>query len=102
MWLKELKTLFHIPYVISELNVEKFIGTFYEKELQKTNQKEFRTEKEIKKKGNRLYLKYFPKPYEAFRGEINVKVDLSNHPTKADLKNAAGVYTSNFAKKKLI
>ena len=67
--------------------------------MQKTNQKEFRTEKEVKRKGNRLYLKYFPKPHEAFRGEVNVKVDLSNHPTKADLKNAAGVYTSHFAKK---
>ena len=74
MWLKKLKTLFHVPYVISELKVEKFIEIFYEKELQKTNQEEFSIEKEIKKKGSRLYLKYFPKPYEAFRGEINVKV----------------------------
>ena len=30
---------------------------------------------------------YFPKPYEPFRGDINVKVDLSNHSTKADLWN---------------
>ena len=30
---------------------------------------------------------------------MNVKVDLSNHATKADLKNATGVDTSNFAKK---
>ena len=29
---------------------------------------------------------YFPKPYEAFVGGINVKVDLSNYGTKADLK----------------
>ena len=28
---------------------------------------------------------HFPKPYEPFRGDINVKVDLSNHSTKADL-----------------
>ena len=34
------------------------IGSFYEKELQKTNQKEFRIEKVIKKKGNKLYVKY--------------------------------------------
>ena len=37
-------------YVISDLNGEEIIGTFYEKELQKTNQKEFRTEKVIKRK----------------------------------------------------
>ena len=32
--------------------------TFYEKELQKTNQKEFRIEKVIKRKRNQLYLKW--------------------------------------------
>ena len=37
-------------YVINDLNGEKIIGTFYEKELQKTNQKEFRIEKVIKSK----------------------------------------------------
>ena len=38
-------------YVISDLNGEETAGTFYEKELQKTNQKEFRVEKVIKRKG---------------------------------------------------
>ena len=33
---------------------------------------------------------YFPKPYEPFRGDINVKVYLSNYATQADLKNATG------------
>ena len=37
-------------YVINDLNGEEIIGTFYEKELQKTNQQEFRTELIIKKK----------------------------------------------------
>ena len=37
-------------YVINYLNGEEIIGTFYEKELQKTNQKEFRIEKVIKGK----------------------------------------------------
>ena len=30
---------------------------------------------------------YFPKPYEPFGRDINVKVDLSNYATKADIKN---------------
>ena len=30
---------------------------------------------------------YFPKLYEPFSGDINVKVDLSNYATKADIKN---------------
>ena len=45
-------------YVINDLNGEEIIGTFYEKELQKTNQKEFRIEKVIKRKGNKLYVKW--------------------------------------------
>ena len=42
---------------------------------------------------------YFPKPYEAFGGDINVKVDLSNYATKADIKNILHVNTSSFALK---
>ena len=42
---------------------------------------------------------YFPKPYEPFGGEINVKFNLSNYPTKADLKNATGIDTSKLAAK---
>ena len=45
-------------YVINDLNGEETIGTFYEKELQKTNQKEFRIEKVIKRKGGKLYVKW--------------------------------------------
>ena len=42
---------------------------------------------------------YFPKPYESFRGDINVQVDLSNYATKTDLKNMTHVDVSNFALK---
>ena len=42
---------------------------------------------------------YFPKPYELFSGNINVKVDLSNYATKADIKNISHVDTSSFALK---
>ena len=31
---------------------------------------------------------YFPRPYEPFGGDVNVKVALSNYATKSDLKNA--------------
>ena len=44
--------------VINDLNGERITGRFYEKELQKTNQKEFRIEKLIKRKDNRLYVKW--------------------------------------------
>ena len=42
---------------------------------------------------------YFPKPYEPFGGDINVKVDLSNYATKVDIKNISHVNTSSFALK---
>ena len=44
--------------VINDLNGEEIIGTFYEKEVQTTNQQEFRIEKVIKKKGDKLYVKW--------------------------------------------
>ena len=40
---------------------------------------------------------YFPKHYEPFGGEINVKVDLSNYATKTDLKHVSHVDVSSFA-----
>ena len=42
---------------------------------------------------------YFPKPYEPFGRDINVKVDLSNYATKTDLKNVSHVDVSSFALK---
>ena len=42
---------------------------------------------------------YFPKPFRSFERNINVKVDLSNYVTKADIKNISHVDTSSFALK---
>ena len=59
-------------YVINDLNGEEIIGSFYEKELQKTNQKEFRIEKILKRKGDKLYVKW--KGYgNSFNSWINKK-----------------------------
>ena len=52
----EIKNTVPWTYTINDLNGEKVIGTFYEKELQKTNQKEFRIEKVVKRKGDKLYV----------------------------------------------
>ena len=43
--------------------------------------------------------KYFPEPFEPFGGDINIKVDLSNYATKADIKNISHVDISSFALK---
>ena len=40
---------------------------------------------------------YFAKPFSSFGGNIYIKVDLSNYPTKTDLKNVTHVDTSHFA-----
>ena len=55
--LVKLKT---IPwtYVVSDLNSGKIIESFYEKELQKASQEEFRIEKVLKRKGDKLCVKW--------------------------------------------
>ena len=45
-----------------------------------------------------LLSEYFPKP-KSLGANVKVKSDLSNYVTKADLKNATGVNTSDFIKK---
>ena len=54
--IRKVKNTVPWTYVINDLNDNKIIGTFYEKELQKTNQQDFRKEKVIKKKGDKLYV----------------------------------------------
>ena len=56
--IKKVKNTVPGTYVINDLNGEEIIGTFYEKELQKTNQQKFRIEKVIKRKGDKLYVKW--------------------------------------------
>ena len=90
--------------------------------MQKINQKLFRVEKVINRKGNNLQVKskgynkwlqafnswidkkdivkmseYFPER-KSSGGRVKVELDLSNYATKADLKNATGVDTSKSAK----
>ena len=55
--IKKVKNAVPWTYVISDLKGEEIFGTFYKKELQKANQKEFRVEKVVKRKGDRLYVK---------------------------------------------
>ena len=45
-------------HVITDFNGEEIVGTFYKKEWQKINRKEFRAEKVIKRKGDKLYVKW--------------------------------------------
>ena len=88
--------------------------------MQKANQKEFKIEKVINRKGDKVYVKwkgdyssfdswldkkdivwiteYFPEP-KPLGGRVKVELDLCSYATKPDLKNAAGVDTSKFAKK---
>ena len=56
--IKKIKNTVPWTYVIDDLNGEEITGTFYEKELQKIDQQEFRIEKVIKKKDDKLYVKW--------------------------------------------
>ena len=56
--IKKVKNTVPWTYVTSDLKGEEIVATFHKKELRKTNQKEFRVEKLIKRKGDKLYVKW--------------------------------------------
>ena len=56
--IKKVKKTMPWTDVINDLNGDKIVGTFYEKESQKANRKKFRIEKVIKTKGDKLYVKW--------------------------------------------
>ena len=59
LWLKKLKPLYPGNLLLSsDIKDEEIVGIFYIKEFQKTNQKEFRGEKVIKQKIDKLYVKW--------------------------------------------
>ena len=67
--------------VISDLNGEEIAGTFYEKELQKTSQKEFRIEKIIRRKGDKLYVKW-----KGYDNRFNSWIDKNRSSYKQRIK----------------
>ena len=68
--IKKVKNTVPWTYVISDLKDEEIVGTFYEKELQNPNQKVFRVEKVIKRKGDKLYVKW-----KGYYSSINCWID---------------------------
>ena len=56
--IKEVKNTVQCTYVISYFNVEEIVGTFYEKEVKRTNQTEFRPQNVLKKNCDKLYVKW--------------------------------------------
>ena len=62
-----------MTYGIIDLNGEEIIGTFYEKELQKTSQEEFKIEKVIRRKGDKLYVKW-----KGYDNSLNSWIDKRN------------------------
>ena len=68
----KIKATIPWTYVISDLNGEPITGSFFGKELRKTSQEKFRIEKVIKRKGDKLYVKW--KEYDdSFNSWINKK-----------------------------
>jgi len=67
-WTEEVFTVSKIQYTdqptykIKDYNNDEIQGTFYEQELQKTNQEVFRIEKIIRKRGDKLLVKWFGYP----------------------------------------
>ena len=68
--IKKVKNTVPWTYVINDLKGEEIMGTFYEKELQKTSQDQFRIEKVIKRKGDKMYVKW-----KAYDNSFNSWID---------------------------
>ena len=71
--IKKVENTVPWTYVIDDLNGEEIIGSFYEKELQKTSQEEFRIEKVIKRKGDKIYVKC-----KGYNNSFNSWIDKAN------------------------
>ena len=67
---KKVKNTVPWTYAINDVNGEEIIGTFYEEELQKTNQQEFGIEKIIKRKVDKLYVKW-----KGYDNSYNSRID---------------------------
>ena len=71
--IKEVKNTVSWTYVINDLNGDEIIEMFCKKELQKTNQQQFRIEKVIKRKGDKLYVKW-----KGYDSSFNSWIDKKN------------------------
>jgi hypothetical protein len=75
-WTEEVFTISNIQYTdpitykITDYNGEEIQGTFYEQELQKTNQEIYRIEKIIRRRGNKSLVKWYGYP-ESFNSWID-------------------------------
>ena len=56
--IKKVRNTVLWTYIISDLNKQVILGTLYKKQLQQKNQKEFRIEKVIKRKSDKLYVRW--------------------------------------------
>ena len=56
--IKKVKNTVPWTYAVNDINGDTIIGIFYKNELQKTNQKEFRIKNVIKRKGDKLNVKW--------------------------------------------
>ena len=87
------------------LTVKKLLEHFTKKNCKSANQKELRIKKTMKRKIDKIYVKWkgydnsFKTGLIYLRENMKVELDLSNYATKADLKEATNVNTSDFAKK---
>ena len=75
-WFKEIFVIKKVKhtvlqtYIINDLNGEEIVGAFYEKEVEKANQKELTIEKVVKRKGDKLYVKW-----KGYNNSLNSWID---------------------------
>ena len=88
--IKKVKNTVLQTYVISDFKGEEILSTFYEKEFQKANKKEFRVEKVIQTKGYKLYVKW-----KGYDNSFNSWIEKKRH----SINNLIFSRTENFRMK---
>ena len=71
--IKNVRNIVPWTYIINHLNGEEIIGAFYEKELQNASQEEFSIEKVIRRKGDKLFVKW-----KGYNNSFNSWIDKAN------------------------
>ena len=106
--IKKVESTVRWTYVIEGVDGEEIVRTFYENELQRSNQTKVRVEKVIRRKGGKLYVKWkgydnyltvglikdivlykmscFLEPYTHSKNKVAVKLDLAYYARKSNLK----------------
>ena len=86
--IKKIKNTLPWTYIISDFQGKEIVGMFYENELQKANKKQFRIEKVIRRKSDKLYVKW-----KGYDSSFDSRVDKKRHSKNEWIISRTNIFT---------